>query len=257
MAEYVNKLVVVEGGKMRKIKDEDKVVLKSQLLFEGSVEDGYKTLLGVEEPVLNATATLQNRDGILALQGEGEMSGIPVYEGGLLVTQSVLSVVSGGLQVGEYKLPLVDGLEGQVLLTDGGGVLSWGDGGGGGGGVVDYSSVYMDKTIYYSGELNLLTSSQYWKVLDDVVIDEVHFELYSVPSGGGETVVNLIRGNDINDVLYSAVFSSGGGVVVSYTGSVGVYKYEKVSLNISSVTDNFHGSDLVVSIKYHKNVVVV
>jgi len=247
MVDYVNKLAVIEGGKVRKIRDEDRVVLKSQLLFEGEVENEWKTLLGVEEPVVNATATLQNRDGVIVLQSGGEMSGVPVYVSGVLVTQSVLSVVSGGVQVGEYLLPGVDGLSGQVLVTDGSGVLSWDDQSGGGGGVT-VENLY--RTIYYLGELNVLTSSQYWKVLDDIEINEVHFDIASGSSGAGQTVVNLIRDNDVNDVLYSAAFSAGSFLSFVYTGTVVVNKYEKVSLNISSVTDNFHGSDLVVSIKY-------
>lgn len=113
------------------------------------------------------------------------------------------------------------------------------------------TTVYADKQVYYIGELFPLNNSQYWKVLKDIWLLEAHFELQNTPTGVGSTTVKLIRNNDLNDVLYSAIFNAGDLLKVS-TQNIQLNQYDKVSLAITSVTDGFHGSDLVVSIYYSR-----
>lgn len=113
------------------------------------------------------------------------------------------------------------------------------------------SGFYMDKQLYYVGELFTLTSSQYWKPLEDIYIINVEFELGAAPTGTGQTVVKLIRNNDANDVLYVATFVSGD-LTYLYTTNQLISAGDKVSLSISETTTGFHGSDLNVSIQYSK-----
>lgn len=113
------------------------------------------------------------------------------------------------------------------------------------------SGVYMDKQIHYTGELFLLESSQPWKVLESIYLNEIYFELNNAPSGNGQTVVQLIKNNDLNSVLYTATFQSGD-LAYSNTNNVAISTGDKISLAITETTDGFHGSDLLVSIKYAK-----
>jgi len=114
------------------------------------------------------------------------------------------------------------------------------------------TTVYADKQLYYSGELMPLQNSQYWKVLQDVWLLEAHFELQNTPTGAGSTTVKLIKNNDLNNVLYSGIFTAGD-LLKTSTLNVQLSQYDKVSLVIDSVTDGFHGADLVVSIQYSKS----
>ena len=114
------------------------------------------------------------------------------------------------------------------------------------------TTVYADKQLYYSGELMPLQNSQYWKVLQDIWLLEVHFELQNTPTGAGTTTVKLIKNNDLNSVLYSGIFTAGD-LLKTSTLNVPLTQYDKVSLVIDSVTDGFHGADLVVSIQYSKS----
>lgn len=113
------------------------------------------------------------------------------------------------------------------------------------------SGVYMDKQIHYVGELFLLESSQYWRVLDDIYLNEIRFDIESTPTGSGQTVAKLIKNNDLNSVLYTATFTAGD---YSYTNTnnVAISYGDKISLAITETTSGFHGSDLTVSIKYAK-----
>ena len=60
---------------------------------------------------------------------------------------------------------------------------------------------YQDKSVLYLGELQTLSSSQYWKPLKTCYINYVSFELQNTPTGNGQTVCKLIRNNDLNDTL--------------------------------------------------------
>lgn len=114
------------------------------------------------------------------------------------------------------------------------------------------SGVYMDKQIHYVGELFLLESSQYWKVLDDIYLNEIYFELNSTPTGTGQTVIKIIKNNDLNSVLYTATFQAGD-LSYSNQSNVAITSGDKISLAITETTTGFHGSDLTVSIKYAKS----
>ena len=116
---------------------------------------------------------------------------------------------------------------------------------------ISVTTVYADKQLYYIGELMPLNNSQYWKVLKDIYLLEAHFELQNTPTGAGSTTIKLIRNNDLNDVLYSAIFIAGDLTKIT-TQNISLNQYDKVSLAITSVTDGFHGSDLVVSIYYSR-----
>ena len=114
------------------------------------------------------------------------------------------------------------------------------------------SGVYMDKQIHYVGELFLLESSQYWKVLEDIYLNEIYFELNSTPTGTGQTVVKIIKNNDLNSVLYTATFQAGD-LSYSNQNNVAISSGDKISLAITETTTGFHGADLTVSIKYAKS----
>ena len=110
---------------------------------------------------------------------------------------------------------------------------------------------YVDKQIYYKGELFTIDSSQYWKVLESIYINEVHFELNAPPNGSGQTVVKLIRNNNVEDTIYQAVFSSGDSVFINQNNIL-INANDRISLSITETTAGFHGSDLAISIKYSK-----
>jgi hypothetical protein len=108
---------------------------------------------------------------------------------------------------------------------------------------------YQDKQLVYFGEIQTLSSSQYWKPLRTIYINEVSFELQNTPTGNGSTVFKLIRNNDLNDTLFTATFNPGD-LIKSFDANIQIDAYDKVSLAITSVTDGFHGSDLQIFIYF-------
>jgi len=108
---------------------------------------------------------------------------------------------------------------------------------------------YTDKQLVYFGEIQTLSSSQPWKPLRNIYINEVSFELQNTPTGSGQTVFKLIRNNDLNDTLFTATFNPGD-LVKNFDANIAVDAYDKVSLAITETTTGFHGSDLTVSIYF-------
>lgn len=108
---------------------------------------------------------------------------------------------------------------------------------------------YQDKQLVNFGELQVLSSSQYWKPLRNIYINEVLFELQSPPTGTGQTVCKLIRNNNLNDALFTATFSDGD-LSRSFNANIPVSAYDKISLSITETTTGFHGSDLQIFIYY-------
>ena len=111
---------------------------------------------------------------------------------------------------------------------------------------------YADKQLYYVGELNTVTNSQYWKVLESLDLTLIHFELGEAPTGSGVTTVQLLKNGDTLNPLISVEFSSGQTLKTS-SSTVTVAQYDKISLAITTVTNAYHGADLTVSIKYQRN----
>ena len=110
---------------------------------------------------------------------------------------------------------------------------------------------YADKSLYYVGELNTVTNSQYWKVLADIDILLVHFDLSEPPTGTGVTTVQLLKNGDTINPLLSVEFSSGETLKTSSI-TLSLSAFDKVSLAITTVTNAYHGADLTVSISYRK-----
>lgn len=111
---------------------------------------------------------------------------------------------------------------------------------------------YADKQLYYTGELNTLTNSQYWKVLEAVDLTLIHFELGQAPSGSGSTTVELLKNGNTGTPLISVSFSSGETLKTAST-TLTLAQFDKVSLAITDVTNAYHGADLTISIKYRRS----
>ena len=109
---------------------------------------------------------------------------------------------------------------------------------------------HQEKHVYSLGTLALTTTSTPYTPLQKMYLREAKATLDTAPSGTGNTVVNLIRNNDANDVIYTATFTPGS-TSASITTTATLNAGDSMSLNISSISNGSPGTDLVFKLKYH------
>ena len=108
----------------------------------------------------------------------------------------------------------------------------------------------LEKHVYVLGNMEVAATTTPYSPLQKIYFTGATATLDVAPTGTGNTVVKLIRNNDLNDVIYTATFTPGA-TSVSINTKATLNAGDTMSLNISSVSSGSPGTDLVFKLKYY------
>jgi hypothetical protein len=108
----------------------------------------------------------------------------------------------------------------------------------------------IEKHVYYVGQLAVTQTSTPFKPNQTMFFKKAVVTLGTTPSGNGGTVVNMIRNDDPNDIIYSATFNAGD-LKVTLTSEPVLQEGDSMSLSIPTIADGTAGSDLIFALTFH------
>ena len=107
----------------------------------------------------------------------------------------------------------------------------------------------LEKSAFFAGELEVTTSSNSWRVMQDTKVVKTEFIL-SVGAQGGSSVVNVIRNGDLQDIVATATFDGTSGLILSDASEISLSAGDALQVVVPQVAPTA-GTDLLVQFLYY------
>ncbi len=108
----------------------------------------------------------------------------------------------------------------------------------------------LEKSVYIPGALEVIVSSNAWRVMQPTTILRADFVIATLPSGAGQTVINIIKNNDSEDIVYTASFNSMSSNTIQVSQDVTLAAGDTLSIVIPEVAATTSGEDLLIQFLY-------
>lgn len=104
----------------------------------------------------------------------------------------------------------------------------------------------LEKSVYINGVLQVITSSNSWRVMQPTRLLQMTATIGTLPTGTGSTIVRAVKNNDPGDELFAVEFTEGGNNLLSDSGEQVLAAGDTVQLIIPQIADTTAGTDLLV-----------